>query len=312
MVLARVYAETGSPSWSGIAYGYFDEDVLMDYTVKYSGSNNDRGIIGSNLNILKGAPLLNLVYQSVVPGASAKSAIINDGPINIYLNETVNELQVMINTDEVISFGLVDNVQFTLSWNKETNNIINPLLENIESNFGLTAQGETVEKEGKMYLVFASVLPVELPSFFSTDEEVLLMSITKEEPLTVGEKISIADDPFTNNMNGMYYISLFGEDNTGTIHTSVFDITELFEAGLSIYPNPTTKGLVYIEMNLEKSQMLTISILDIHGRLIVSNDYQKAAGLLKTKLNLDKFDKGVYFIRVLGEELNTIQKLIIQ
>ncbi len=312
LVLAKIIAETGSTIITGSADGYFDEDVLMNHNVRYSGSGNDRGIIAGNLTKLTGSNILTLVYTSVIPGAIAKSEVINDGPINIHLNETANELQVLINTDEAISDGLVDNVQFTLSWNKETNNMIIPLLENVESSFGLTAQGNVVEEEGMMYLAFVSVLPVELPSLFSTNDEILLMSITKEEPITLDTKITIADNSFTNNNNGSYYISLFGENKTGAIHTSILDINELSETGLSIYPNPTSKGSVYLEMSLEKSQLLTISILDIHGRGIVVNDYHENAGLFKTEINLINFDKGIYFVKVKGDHLNTIKKLIIQ
>jgi len=285
---------------------------MMDYDVKYIGTDNDRAIMIPNLNTLTGTPYLNAVYQSVVPGATAKSGMINDGPINIFLNETVNELQVMINTDEAISNGLVYNVQFTLNWDSESSSIIIPVLENAESTFGLAAQGEPIENDGKMYQVFVSVLPVELPATFTTSDEVVLLSITKDEPVSLINKISIADDYFIDNINGAYYISLFGDDHTGTIHTSVVGITQLYEAGLSIYPNPVTGDLVYVEMNLVNSQQVMISILDIQGRVIATEDYQPAAGLSKTEINLSNLDKGVYFIKVFGDNLNTIQKLVIQ
>ncbi len=218
----------------------------------------------------------------------------------------------MINTDETILNSLVDNVQFTLSWDKKSNAVILPILENTVSNYGLAAQGEPLEKDGKMYLIFASVLPVELPSYFSTNDEILLMSMTKEYPVSIGNKIHIAEDSFANSINGSYFISLYGINNTGTIHTSVVDITDLYEANLSIYPNPTTNGLVYVEMNLGKSQNITISILDIHGRVIENNNYQRAAGLLKTELNLSSYERGVYFVRVNSDKLNTIQKVVVQ
>jgi len=176
----------------------------------------------------------------------------------------------------------------------------------------LIAQGEPVEKDGKMYLVFVSVTPVELLSPFSTSDEIILLSMIKEDAITIGDKIQIADDSYTNNINGAYYISLFGENNTGTIHTSVLDVTELLEASLSIYPNPTTNGLVCVEMNLAKAQNMTISIHDLNGRMITANDFRPSTGLFKTEMNVSNLDRGVYLIKVSGDKLNTIQKLIIQ
>jgi len=78
MILTKIIAETGSTIITGSADGYFDEDVLMNHNVRYSGPGNDRGIIAGNLIKLTGSNILTSVYTSVIPGATAKSEVIND------------------------------------------------------------------------------------------------------------------------------------------------------------------------------------------------------------------------------------------
>ncbi len=88
MVIARIVDEVQDANINSVATGYFDEDILMDYDVKYIGSNNDRAIIPTNLATLTGLSNLNSTYQSVVPGFTTKSSEINDGPIHIFIEET--------------------------------------------------------------------------------------------------------------------------------------------------------------------------------------------------------------------------------
>jgi len=311
LVLARIVEEENTTNINDVTLGYFDEDVLMDYEVKYIGDNNDRAIMVTNLSTLTGTDYLNAIYQSVVPAVTTKSESINDGPIHIFMDETKNELQVKITTDEDIQNGIVDNVQFTLSWEVVSNDIVVPILENVQSTFGLMSQGNATLFEGKMHLVFVSVLPVELPNPFSIMDKVVLVSFTKDQSVDLRKTIHIADNAFTENHNGAYYISLLGKDFTGTIHTASLGIADIQDAGLSIYPNPVTSGMVHVEINLAKAQDVTITVLDIHGKVVASEIIQVNAGVSNNQIDLKNIPKGMYYIKVQADNLNAVRKLIL-
>ena len=311
MVIARIVDEVQDANINSVATGYFDEDILMDYDVKYIGSNNDRAIIPTNLATLTGLSNLNSTYQSVVPGFTTKSSEMNDGPIHIFLEETDINLQVKIITDENISKGIVDNIQFTLSWDIASNGMVTSILKNAQSSFALMPQGQAKEYEGRMYQVYVTVVPVELPDPFSINDEVTLISFNKDQLISLGSSINITDDSYTENQNGNYYISLLGKDFTGKIQTSTLGITELSENGLSVYPNPVTSGLVQIKMMLKKAQEVNVFVLDIHGKLVHSKAVDVNGGLSINQLKLPGIPNGIYYIKVQAENMNAIRKLIV-
>ncbi len=273
LILARIVTELNTTNVNDTVIGYFDEDVLMDYQVKYIGANNDRSILLTNLSELTGTVYLNAFYQSVVPAVSTKSGILNNGPIHIFLAETENELQVKIISDEFIQNGIVDNVQFTLSWEVGADKIITPLLENSQSDFGLMPQGEAIFYEGKMNQVFVSVVLNELPTSFDKNKELVLISFVKDKPETIGSSISIANNSYTSNHNAEYYISLLGTNNTGTIKNSTLGLTDSEISGLSVYPNPVVGDIVNIRIQSISNQELTLSIYSMPWKSIVGKTF---------------------------------------
>lgn len=311
LIIARIVEEELTTDINDTTTGYFDSDVMMDFQVKYIGVNNDRAIIPINLATLTGLSNLNSTYQSVVPGFTTKSSEMNDGPIHIFLEETNQNLQVKITTDENISNGIVDNIQFTLSWNIASDDLVTSILKNAHSSFALMPQGQAVEHEGRMYQVYVTVVPVEFPDPFSINDEVILVSFNKDQLYSLGSSITIADDSYTENQNGNYYISLLGKDFTGNIHTNALGINDLSETGLSVYPNPVTAGLVHVEMKLTKAQEVKVFVLDIHGKLVLSEVIQVNEGLSNKQLKLHGIPNGIYYIKVQAEKLNAIRKLIV-
>lgn len=311
LILARIVSELNTTNVNDTVIGYFDEDVMMDYQVKYIGANNDRSILLTNLATLTGTVYLNAVYHSEVPGVTTKSDSFNDGPIHIFLAESETELQVKIISDVTTESGITDNVQFTLSWESSANEIIEPVIENAQSSFGLTPQGDAIENYGKMYQTFVSVLPVELPDPMAMNDEVVLVTFTKNKPDNISKSITIADNAFTKNHNGDYYVSLLGTNFTGTIKNSSIGLSDLENSGLSIYPNPVTSGIIHVEINLRKAQEVTISITDIHGKLVNYKKLQANKGLSNNPIDLHHLTNGIYYIKVQTDNLTATRKLIL-
>ena len=312
-IIAKIVDESGSNNINGyLSDGYWYEDVNLNDTVLYIGSDNDRAYINLNLNTLVGPELYN-IYTSVVPGAvtGSKDQGTSDGSFDILITESISAVNINVINNESLKNGLVDNIQFTLAWKADDNEILD-LLNDFTSGFMLTTQGDIVEAGGINHLSFASVTPVNLPQTFNKDESVTVMSFENPAGISIADRLWIANDEFTASHNGMYYVSVWGTDNTGTILSSPLGING--EAGISsvrIYPNPVTSGIVHVEMNLEKTQDVTIMLVDIHGKLVTSEVIRVNTGISNNQINLHNISKGMYYIKIQSEGFTEIRKLIL-
>jgi len=110
-----------------------------------------------------------------------------------------------------------------------------------------------------------------------------------------------------------YYISAIytgDEESRPTNQISVnvgVSIREIYENNFTVYPNPNN-GVFYINSteNLEKSE---IKIYNCKGEII--NTYEQNLNQ-NTKLNLENLPKGIYFIKIISENKNFTEKIIIQ
>ena len=116
----------------------------------------------------------------------------------------------------MIQSGIIDNIQFTLAW-KANDTEIEELLTAYSSSFQLQPQGSPTEVDGNNYLVFASVTPTYLPEVWDIGEPVAALSFEKEYGQLISTRLWIADNDFTANNNGEYYVSNWGTDVTGMI-----------------------------------------------------------------------------------------------
>ena len=293
--------------------GYWFEDVNLNNEIRYLGGSNDRAYILDNIYALTGNPQTNAYYTSVIPGAfTGKDAELNEGPFDITLSETGTTVSAEIITNDPVVNGIVDNIQLTLSW-KTADTDIAQLLTSFTSGFMLTPQGEPVEVNGVMHQVFVSVTPVSLPEIFNEGDVLPVLSFVKDPGQTVTGRLWIADDEYTAENNAMYYVSVWGSDFTGVIQNLATGIKDLpVNNSVNIYPNPVRSGSVNIAMNLDKSQKLIITVTNIEGRVITTNEIYREAGLTIAPFDLNSFSRGVYIIRISGESLTSLQKLIVE
>jgi parallel beta-helix repeat protein len=262
-IIAKIMAEGGANLNSTIPDGYWYEDVNMDNLLSYLGAGNDRAEILYNLGELAGNNFLNATYNSVVPGVwgGAKDARFSNGPVSIITATN----GVFVSTNELISNGLVDNIQFTLTW--KTGDVdVEQALSNFTSDFMVLPQGEAVDINGISHQVFVSITPKSLPQTWNADEMLSVMEF--ETPLPEGS-ISIADNAFTEENNAMYYVSVWGEDFTGEIKAGALGSSELaIEKGIRLYPNPSGSGTIFLELSGMNAGSSEISIFDMQGRML--------------------------------------------
>lgn len=132
--------------------------------------------------------------------------------------------------------------------------------------------------------------------------------------------LSLALDAFHNlYLTGWFYdptinfdhISLTNTGNTSAAFIAKLDfavgLNEIKQTGdISIFPNPTNENF-YIFIT-DKHQKITISILDITGKIIYENSFQLAQ---KIEIISKGFSDGLYFVQIKSADLFVVKKLVI-
>lgn len=79
----------------------------------------------------------------------------------------------------------------------------------------------------------------------------------------------------------------------------VINVAEIDQSLITVYPNPS---LGYIKINTSINEAIEISIFDIHGRNLISKEISAS----NNQIDLSQLQKGIYFIRVNGNETHKI------
>ena len=81
------------------------------------------------------------------------------------------------------------------------------------------------------------------------------------------------------------------------------------ESSVSIYPNPATDGTTISVSGVDGQ--VNISIVDMNGRT-VSTSTMECSGDCVKQMNVNTLASGAYFVRIQGNGINTVKKLIIK
>ena len=127
-----------------------------------------------------------------------------------------NDLSIEIVTNELIAKEWSTTFNLLLP-GKPVILEIEQLLNTFTSNFNLLPQGDAVEVDGINYLTYVSVTPTYLPQEWNSGETATVMTFEKEYGQQFADRIWIADNEFTIENNGEYFVSNWGSDVTGII-----------------------------------------------------------------------------------------------
>ncbi|OQX80952.1 MAG: hypothetical protein B6D64_02545, partial [Bacteroidetes bacterium 4484_276] len=75
--------------------------------------------------------------------------------------------------------------------------------------------------------------------------------------------------------------------------------------GLKIFPNPSA-GNISIKFNSGPNTMVNVKVSDISGRNLRDEIWAIDQGMNVKSLDLGSFDKGVYFISIIGKDNETL------
>ena len=315
-ILTKLITLTGLNQITGIYSNvYLNEDVNMNTQLRYSGTKNDPSTILQNLTKLNHSNSITGFFSTPVPNATVynhKSSY--DGPVDFLTKEDADNFMIYMKTNEEIQDGVVDNIQFTMSW-PASDNIPGQLFRNSNSTFGLVQQGDIVSSNGLNYAVFATTVPTDLPSVFSAGDDLRILSIPKNGTGSLlAKSISISDDEKTYHLGGEHYVSVWGEDKTGKIVGSINGIIDGTGNNLlfSYYPNPAKDGRFTINVLSEKDRQLNVKILNIFGVCVFESKLVVNAGSTFLKeFYLSELSTGTYFIETSDKGERHNYKLII-
>lgn len=80
---------------------------------------------------------------------------------------------------------------------------------------------------------------------------------------------------------------------------------------LEVYPNPTN-GLLNISLNSVSSQTTNVRIIDLIGKTIIQQTFEKTAGQKDISVDLSNEPNGIYTVEVLNETGTTVKKVVKQ
>ncbi len=101
-----------------------------------------------------------------------------------------------------------------------------------------------------------------------------------------------------NSTNGLYIDNLKVKTDVN-LGTTKYEIP-----GLNVYPNPVTKGMVFI--NSSKSENKKVAVYDVLGKQLIGKEIFNGA------LDVSSLNKGVYILKVTEGTAFSTRKLIIE
>ncbi len=124
--------------------------------------------------------------------------------------------------------------------------------------------------------------------------------------------------------SGSSYIvtSTIGEPVIGTATQGSYTVTQGFEQGYftapdkinditvnyRMYPNPV-QNILYLELSADKAPNLNMSIFDVNGHCVISNEINFAGNSAKISQDVSNFAIGTYLIKIQDNEGKVLQTL---
>ncbi|MBN2863370.1 MAG: T9SS type A sorting domain-containing protein, partial [Bacteroidales bacterium] len=87
-------------------------------------------------------------------------------------------------------------------------------------------------------------------------------------------------------------------------------ITEIYDNGLKIYPNPARNKMI-VEFDNPRNERLKIRLININGQIVAEKSIV-SQGKVETDIDLSGLSPGLYTLKISGDRLNATRKLIIK
>ncbi|MBR1834833.1 MAG: fibronectin type III domain-containing protein [Bacteroidales bacterium] len=118
-----------------------------------------------------------------------------------------------------------------------------------------------------------------------------------------------------NTQYDLYVRAICGTENysawstVSTFTTEALGIDNAATASCTIYPNPTSSSTIISVSGVNGK--VTIEVVDMNGRVAASETLECASDCTKT-MDVDHLSQGAYFVRITGQSVNMVKKLIVR
>ena len=96
------------------------------------------------------------------------------------------------------------------------------------------------------------------------------------------------------------------DDNT----VSINDVEEALLNQVSVFPNPSSTGMIQLKYNFKESIDLKLEVVDVTGRKVFDNQYNSLKSGSQ-QIDLSKLSGGVYVVKLITGGISIGKKIII-
>ena len=298
-VLLRFYgADRGDSAWPGtyIAGYTFEAITIPAYNINLYSVNTDPSVLKTN----KSAIYAGLIYDN---NHGATGATIDQ--MNQLGQGKFQPIEVGTSTDNIFvtdSAGLYDSadpvgrvygfmpVQINPGWQLISATPLPIILENFQAtNQGIINQLKwTTSQESN-----SSHFIIERSADGNNFNEIGKVSAAGNSSLSLHYQFK--DENPLNGIN-YYRLRLVDKDNSQNL-SEIVSVRNSILSGINIFPNPA-KGLITIELSVEKSVNAQIYITDMNGSKVLQNQGALIPGKNKIPINVSTLPTGVYNVNV--------------
>jgi len=311
---------TGSTNWTDAQTGtdannviiFQDQSIAKGYTIEFNEMWGDTGMVSNSVVSRFGQYKIdNTPHEYLINGIRVEQYFSPSDGTNAKLVSTINtaNTQLCVETMEITrsdlayaitnasnagvsTYVLVDDSTTTSTW---------PILRTGLPTGHLTYYHATGIMHHKYMIVDPSNLSSD-PILETGSHNWTTGADTKND-----ENIVIVHDPVIANIYYQEFVPRFTQ--SGGI-MSVTETSSTF-ADLSVFPNPTN-DFCFIHYTLKQSDLITLSVTDLSGKTISTQQINSTEGENNFQWNSDGLSKGIYLLTLRGTDSFAVCKVIVQ
>lgn len=141
---------------------------------------------------------------------------------------------------------------------------------------------------------------------------------------TVGDKVVRLRDDVTVPQPAGTSLIYVPDDQTVFTNSNAFGIRLIVEGTLvgvnetsnlshsvNVYPNPVNGSSIFIDVEADKSDQLTLNVFSVQGALALTQQLNVSAGFNRTSINVDGLTNGLYFVQLASKDGQSTSKLVV-